>query len=272
MGGTALQENPMAKMAGSAAADQALARRALALLDFTDLSDTASEASAAQLCDAASGPAGQVAALCVWPQMVGFCKRRLGKSSIALATVVNFPGGTQRLDRVLDDVEEALSDGADEIDLVMPYKAFLKGDEMRATEMIGAVRDALGDAHVLKVILETGAYGTPDQIAAASRLAIAAGADFIKTSTGKSAVSATPGAVHIMLGVIKDSGEAVGIKPSGGIRTLADAGRYLALADEIMGPKWATAKTFRFGASGLHAALVAAIVDSGTAGSAKSGY
>jgi deoxyribose-phosphate aldolase len=124
--------------------------------------------------------------------------------------------------------------------------------------MVAAVRRACGGA-TLKVILETGEYPDLAAVKAASELAIAAGADFIKTSTGKTARSASLEAARVMLGVIKGSGRPVGLKPSGGIRTLADAQAYLSLADEIMGPAWATAKAFRFGASGLHRVLADAI-------------
>jgi deoxyribose-phosphate aldolase len=125
--------------------------------------------------------------------------------------------------------------------------------------MVGEVRDAMPEESRLKVILETGELADPAMIRLAADLAIEAGADFIKTSTGKTPVSATPEAVAVMLAAIQAHGGTVGLKPSGGIRTPADAGRYLAQVDAAMGPAWATPATFRFGASGLHEALVAAI-------------
>jgi deoxyribose-phosphate aldolase len=125
--------------------------------------------------------------------------------------------------------------------------------------LIAAVRHVVDGARVLKVILETGALGDPSAIEAASRLAIESGADFLKTSTGKTAVSATPEASEVMLNAIGAAGRPVGFKAAGGIRTLADAKLYLGLADRIMGPAWATPATFRLGASGLYDALVAAI-------------
>jgi deoxyribose-phosphate aldolase len=155
---------------------------------------------------------------------------------------------------------QALADGADEIDLVLPYRAFLQGDTAAATAMIDAVRGVVpADSHVLKVILETGELVEPAAIHAAAELAVARGADFIKTSTGKTPQSATLEATAVMLGVIQGAGRPVGLKPSGGIRTLDDATHYLTQADDLMGPGWATPATFRFGASGLLTALIAAV-------------
>ena len=127
----------------------------------------------------------------------------------------------------------------------------LKGDEASVVSMLQAVREIVHAPDHLKVSLETGELSDQGIIRRASELAIKAGADFIKTSTGKTKVSATPEAVTTMLQVIRDSGRPVGLKPSGGIRTIADAQQYLDLADAMMGPQWATPRTFRFGASGL---------------------
>jgi deoxyribose-phosphate aldolase len=142
----------------------------------------------------------------------------------------------------------------------MPYRALLRGDETTVREVLDSVAQEIG-AKTLKVILETGALATPALITRASEIAIDCGAHFIKTSTGKIAVSATPDAAAIMLQTIKASGRNVGFKASGGIRTLADAKTYLDLADSIMGPDWANPTTFRFGASGLLDALLAALDD-----------
>jgi deoxyribose-phosphate aldolase len=176
-----------------------------------------------------------------------------------VATVINFPAGGEDLERVLEDMDEALGDGADEIDLVMPYKAVLRGDTAIASDMIRESKGVVGEGRLLKVILETGAMPDVAAVAAASRLAIAAGADFLKTSTGKIAVSATPEAAATMLAEIAKAGRRVGFKAAGGIRTLADAALYLRLAEEAMGEGWATRDTFRIGASSLHAALATAI-------------
>ena len=149
-----------------------------------------------------------------------------------------------------DYIPQAIADGADEIDLVIPYKAYLAGNEACVTEMVTAVRAACPQA-CLKVILETGEIRDSGKIRLASELAISAGADFIKTSTGKVAVNATLEAADIMLQAIRDSRKKVGFKPAGGISTVADAALYLSLADTIMGEDWVMPSTFRFGASGL---------------------
>ncbi|MGL4437924.1 MAG: deoxyribose-phosphate aldolase [Bosea sp. (in: a-proteobacteria)] len=243
-------------------ADADTARRAIGLLDLTDLTDQASEPGILQLCARAlSGPV-PVAAVCIWPQFVSLARRTLGDSAVRVATVVNFPAGGTNVGRISGDTTEAIGDGADEIDLVMPYKAFLQGEPEIATDMIAEIKAVCG-ATLLKVILETGHYPDQASIRHASELAIGAGADFIKTSTGKTPVSATPEAARTMLEVIKASGLPVGLKPSGGIRTLGDARIYLDLADSVMGPDWANSRTFRFGASGLHQVLLDVIAGDG---------
>jgi deoxyribose-phosphate aldolase len=235
------------------------ARRALRCLDLTDLSETCSEHSIDDLCARALTPLGPVAAVCIWPQFVGRARAPLRGTPVHIATVVNFPAGGEDVDRVIDDLAEALDDGAQEIDLVLPYQAVRRGDLAAAAEMVAAVRDVVDQERLLKVILETGELVDPHLIETASRIAVDAGADFIKTSTGKTTVSATPEAAEIMLNVIKRSGRPVGLKPSGGIRTVQDAGLYLDLADRVMGTGWATPQTFRIGASSLYDALIAAI-------------
>ena len=236
----------------------ATARRALALLDLTDLSDNADEAGLAALCARAVGAPVPVAAICIWPRFVAQARTMLGRAPVRIATVVNFPQGEATGADVLAETQGAVAAGADEIDLVLPWRAFLAGDAAGADAMVRAVKDTC-DGRTLKVILETGEYPDLDRVRAASELAIAAGADFIKTSTGKTAHSASLPAARTMLEVIAASDRPVGLKPSGGIRTLADAASYLDLADEIMGPHWARPDTFRFGASGLHQVLVDAI-------------
>ena len=227
------------------------ATRILSLIDLTNLNDVCAEEDVVDLCSRAQGEFGNTAAVCVWPQFVNLCASILRGTSIKVATVVNFPlGGTDVVEVVATSIA-ALDAGADEIDLVLPYQSMIKGDEAQVLSMLQAVREVVHVPAHLKVILETGELGDPLIIRRASELAIKSGADFIKTSTGKTKVSATPEAVATMLYVIKESGANVGLKPSGGIRTLADAQQYLDLADDIMGPEWATPHTFRFGASGL---------------------
>jgi len=235
--------------------DAEIARRALPLLDLTDLSDSCTEATVAALCGAAR--ASGVAAVCVWPRFIAQAARALAGSGVRVATVINFPAGGADTMRAVTDTQTALADGADEIDLVLPYHALHDNHPEVAGTLVEAVRAVCSGA-CLKVILETGMLETPDRIGQASRLALSAGADMLKTSTGKTAVSATPEAAEIMLQAIRDGGGGQGLKVSGGIRTVADAALYLALADRIMGPDWANPGTFRIGASALHGALVAA--------------
>ena len=227
------------------------AQRILSLIDLTNLNDDCTEDNVVELCSRAQGEFGNTAAVCVWPRFVNLCASILRGTSIKVATVVNFPhGGTDVADVVATTIA-ALDAGADEIDLVLPYQSMITGDEAQVLSMLQAVREVVHAPAHLKVILETGELINPERIRRASELAIKSGADFIKTSTGKSKISATPEAVTTMLQVIRDSGRPVGLKPSGGIRTVADAQQYLDLADAIMGPQWATPQTFRFGASGL---------------------
>jgi deoxyribose-phosphate aldolase len=200
---------------------------------------------------------------------VALAVEHLWGTNVRVATVVNFPSGAESVDDVVATTRQALADGADEIDLVLPYRAFIDGDVALAAAMIDSVRAAVpADSHVLKVILETGELVEPALIHGAADLAVVHGADFVKTSTGKTPQSATIEATAIMLGVIQAAGRPVGLKPSGGIRTLEDATHYIAQADDLMGPDWATPATFRFGASGLLTALIAVIEgDTGVASS-----
>ena len=198
------------------------------------------------------------AAVCVWPDFVAQSVAALSGTPVLVATVVNFPSGDDRPHAVRVLTERALDDGADEIDVVLPYRAWLAGDEQRAADVIDGVRAAAGD----------GAHeGDPrDGRAPRRRRDRACGAvrdrarrRLHQDSTGKIEISATPEAAKTMLRVIAETDRPVGIKPSGGIRTIADAALYLALADDIMGPDWASPATFRFGASGVLDALEAAL-------------
>ena len=251
--------------------DREIARRGIALLDLTELGDAASADDVRALCEKALGGGAipRVAAVCVWPRHAALARGLLHGSGIRIATVINFPGGTAPLDAVLAEAHDAVGNGADEVDLVMPYGAFLAGDTAPAATMIARVKAVLPPGRRLKVILETSAYPDSTAIRAASDLALAAGADFIKTSTGKIAGGASLDAARVMLEAILASDCDVGFKPSGGIRTLADAKAYLALADAVMGPGWAKPATFRFGASGLHGALANVLGGAGIARNAS---
>ena len=230
---------------------QSSAQRVLSLIDLTNLNDDCTEEDVVELCSRAQGEFGNTAAVCVWPRFVDLCASILRGTSIKVATVVNFPHGGTDVANVVATTIAVLDAGADEIDLVLPYQSMITGDEAQVLSILQAVREVVHAPAHLKVILETGELINLERIRRASELAIKSGADFIKTSTGKTKISATPEAVTTMLQVIRDSGRPVGLKPSGGIRTVADAQQYLDLADAIMGPQWATPRTFRFGASGL---------------------
>ncbi|RWX76656.1 deoxyribose-phosphate aldolase [Neorhizobium lilium] len=224
---------------------------ALSLLDLTNLRDDCDEAAIEKLCLRAQTSFGHVAAICIWPRFVAPAREILGTGhSVRIATVVNFPSGALTEGEVLDETRRAVEDGADEIDLVIPYRALMSGDEVAVTTMVEAVRQACPHS-CLKTILETGELKDSALIRKASHLAIEAGADFIKTSTGKVTVNATLEAADIMLQVIRDSRRRVGFKPAGGISTVADADLYLRLAETVMGPNWIMPSTFRFGASSL---------------------
>jgi deoxyribose-phosphate aldolase len=249
-----------------------LATRILGLLDLTNLEPNCGPADVKALCAKAASPIGHTAAVCIWPQFAAEASQALRDTGVKVATVINFPAGGEDHERALEDAGEALQDHADEIDLVMPYQAFLRGDEQLAADMIRDCKEVVGAQRVLKVILETGAFPDQASISRASHLAITSGADFIKTSTGKIAISATLAAAETMLEAIRATGGTAGFKAAGGIRTIADAAGYLAVAERIMGPGWVTPRTFRFGASSLHGALVAALGGEAPATSAKPGY
>lgn len=247
-----------------------VAARALPLVDLTDLSDEATEAGARDLCARAVTAKGRVAAVCLWPRFVGVAKAALAGTGVKIATVVNFPHGGEDTRAVEAETARAIADGADEIDLVMPYRAFLAGRPGFAETQILRVKRICEGRAVLKVILETGEIGDPALVRAAADLAVGAGADFLKTSTGKVAINATLEAAKLLLEATKAAPRPVGVKVAGGIRTVADAASYLALADEIMGAGWVSPATFRFGASGLLDALLAALGAGGAA--ATNGY
>lgn len=238
------------------------AARALACLDLTDLDEACDAAAVDALCRRARTPHGPVAAVCVWPRFVARCRAALVGSGIRVATVVNFPSGDEDVIAVRNMSRQAMIDGADEIDMVVPWRALVAGRPEAVAATVYEVRDAAG-RRKLKAILETGELKDPGLIRQAADQAIAGGADFLKTSTGKVAVNATPEAAEILLAAIRDSGRTVGLKPAGGVRTTADAAGYLELCDRMMGAGWATPSRFRIGASGLLTALLATLDGAG---------
>ena len=223
------------------------ARLALACLDLTSLNDADTPADIQKLCARAQGPFGPTAAVCVWPRFAALA-RSLLPASISVAAVANFPDGGRDLRRAVRDTEDIVMAGAQEVDVVFPYRDFA-----HAPALLFAVRSACAGLR-LKVILETGELPDEARIAQACRIALDAGADFLKTSTGKTPKSASPEAARVMLGAIAARAETrhrVGFKPSGGIRTVADAALYIGLTREVLGDTAVTPARFRIGASGL---------------------
>ncbi|MDT8998972.1 deoxyribose-phosphate aldolase [Paucibacter sp. APW11] len=239
------------------------ARLALQCLDLTSLNDGDTEADIERLCLRAQSPFGAVAAVCVWPRFVALA-RRLLPAEIQVAAVADFPDGALDVPRALADVAAIAQAGGNEVDVVLPYKALIAGQQTEVAEFLAEVRHASRPL-TLKVIIESGELATPELIAQATRLALMAGADFVKTSTGKSRVSATPEAAAMMLQEIAASGlPAAGFKASGGIRSVEDARVYLELAAAKLGREALQPRRLRFGASGLLDAIEAQLRGEGT--------
>jgi deoxyribose-phosphate aldolase len=234
---------------------------AIRMMDLTTLEGRDTPGKIRALCAKAIHPQPgdpsipSVAAVCLYPTLIPEARDALKGSTVKVASVATaFPSGQTFRDIKIAEVKEAVAMGADEIDMVIDRGAFLSGDYATVFDEIVEIRDACGDAH-LKVILETGELGTFDQVRRASILAMAAGADFIKTSTGKLQPAATLPVTLVMLEAIRDfekaTGRAVGMKPAGGIRTAKEAVQYLVVLYETLGPRWMTPDRFRFGASTL---------------------
>ena len=249
-------------------------RLILSMIDLTTLEGQDTPGKVRQLCrkavhlhDALPG-LPHVAAVCVYPNMVGVAREALAGSGIKIASVATaFPSGMSSLEVKLSDTRMAVDAGADEIDMVISRGAFLAGEYRHVFDEIVAVREACGDAH-LKVILETGELGTLDRVRRASVLAMHAGADFIKTSTGKIQPAATMQVTLVMLQAIRDfyreTGRMVGMKPAGGISSAKLAIHYLVMLRETLGNAWMTPEWFRFGASSLANDVLMQIVKQAT--------
>ena len=239
---------------------------AIKMMDLTTLEGMDTPERVRSLCQKAMTPdlddpeCPSPAAICVYGDMVPFAKEALGKSKIYVAAVATaFPSGRASMKVKLQDTKDAVANGADEIDMVIDRGAFLSGNYLEVFKQIQAIKQACqrpkGKAAHLKVILETGELQTYDNIRRASYLAMLAGADFIKTSTGKVSVNAALPITLLMLEAVRDwheeTGEVIGVKPAGGIRTAKDALRYLVVVKEVAGERWLTPDLFRFGASSL---------------------
>jgi deoxyribose-phosphate aldolase len=234
---------------------------AIRTMDLTTLEGADTPGKVKALCAKAMHPAPgdpsipHTAAICVYPNFVSLAKEELAGSGVHVASVATgFPSGQVPFSAKLDDTKAAVAAGADEIDMVIDRGAFLSGDYGRVFDEIVRIREACGEAH-LKVILETGELGSYDNVRRASVLAMAAGADFIKTSTGKIGAAATLPVTLVMLEAIRDyyahTGIRIGMKPAGGIKNSKQALQYLVMLNEILGLDWMTPELWRFGASSL---------------------
>lgn len=235
-------------------------KKILNLIDLTSLNENDTEETTAALCEKAVTQFGSVAAVCVYPKFVKQAVQLLKESSVKIATVVNFPQGNDPLDVVINTIQQSIQDGAQEIDVVFPYTRFLGGETEFASDYIKQCKKTCGKKVLLKVILESGAFSDSQMLANASHVALLAGADFLKTSSGKISVGATLQAAKTMLIAIKEMSpqlnRPLGFKVSGGVRTIDQSNQYIALSGEIMGAGWVTPQTFRIGASQLLDAVI----------------
>ena len=234
---------------------------AISMVDLTTLEGMDTPGKVRALCakglrpDPSDPSVPHVAAICVYGDMAAIARDAVGDRLHVAAVATAFPSGRASLGIKLQDTRDAIANGADEIDMVIDRGAFLEGRYLEVFEEIVAVKDVCGTAAHLKVIFETGELKTYDNVRRASWLAMLAGADFIKTSTGKVSPAATMPVTLILLEAVRDwyrlTGQQVGVKPAGGIRTSKDAIRYLVMVNETCGPEWLTPDLFRFGASAL---------------------
>ncbi len=234
--------------------DKDLLTKIISLMDLTSLNDDDNDIKIKDFCQHVSTPLGKPAAICIYKEFINTAKAEfttLSITDVKIATVTNFPKGADNINEAVEETKAAIAMGADEVDVVFPWQSFLAGNNELAFDLVEKSKLAC-NGKTLKVILETGELLNSANISKASEIAIAAGADFIKTSTGKTEVGATIEAAEAMLSAIKNSGkDNVGFKASGGIRTVEDATKYLDVANNIMGSSWVSANTFRFGVSGL---------------------
>jgi deoxyribose-phosphate aldolase len=238
---------------------QETARLAISLMDLTTLNDDDTDRKVIQLCHNAKTQSGNTAAVCIYPRFIPIARKtlhRIGAADVKIATVTNFPHGNDDLDIAFAETKAAVAYGADEVDVVFPYQALISGNPQVGFELVSGCKAICGDKVLLKVIIESGELKTDSLITLASKISIDAGADFIKTSTGKVAVNATLSSAKLMLEAIKDSGKSVGFKAAGGVKNAQVAGEYIALARSIMGDDWVDAEHFRFGASSLLGSLL----------------
>ena len=234
--------------------ESAIARRIVSLMDLTSLNETDDEAAIVRLSRLAVSKAGSVAAVCVWPRFIPVARNALRETGVRIAVVTNFPEGAAGVEQAAVETAAAVAQGADEVDVVFPYRALLAGDAAVGLALVQRCRGACGDRALLKVILETGQLSAPDTVRRAAEIAVVGGAHFLKTSTGKTLPGATPEAVAVLLEVIaqaREGGTAVGLKVSGGIRSIAAARAFLDQYELRFGSGSAAPANFRIGASTL---------------------
>lgn len=229
-----------------------IAKTTLGLIDLTTLNDNDTNDIVIELCKKSKTNFGNVPAICIFRQFIPVAKQYFIENNmdIKIATVTNFPHGNDDLKTALQETKEAIDLGADEVDIVFPYKALISGNQKIGAEMVKKAKEICGDK-ILKVIIESGELKTSELIKIASEISINNGADFIKTSTGKVKINATLEAAEIMLNAIKSSGKKCAFKAAGGVRLVSEAKEYLELTNKIMGNHWINSNHFRFGASSL---------------------
>lgn len=227
-----------------------IAKKLVSIIDLTTLNPDDTEENIINLCEKATTQLGNVAAVCVYPKFVAIVNDQLKSTDIRIASVANFPSGSEKLKDSLKQIETALKAGANEIDLVLPYEKYLQGETEFCFDYIKECRNACSK-QVLKVILEISEFPKLDQVYQVCQELMLLDVDFLKTSTGKSRHGANLECATVMLLAIKDAENHTGFKASGGIKTVEQACGYLSLAQKIMGDKWVTAEHFRIGASSL---------------------
>jgi deoxyribose-phosphate aldolase len=235
------------------------AQLGISLMDLTTLNDDDTDQKVIDLCHKAKTAAGNTAAICIYPRFIPIARKTLNEldcEDIKIATVTNFPHGNDDIAIAVLETRAAVAYGADEVDVVFPYRALMEGNETIGFELVKACKEECGEDTLLKVIIESGELKDPALIRKASEIAIDAGADFIKTSTGKVPVNATLEAAEIMLTVISEKNSKIGFKPAGGVKDAAKTAEFLAVAARILGEDWISPSTFRFGASSLLTSLL----------------
>ncbi|MBE6443675.1 MAG: deoxyribose-phosphate aldolase [Alphaproteobacteria bacterium] len=218
-------------------------------LDLTSLNTTDDDNSIKTLCQKAFTPYGNTASVCIYPQFIHYAKTILPKD-FKIATVINFPTGDPNIQLMQKEISAAIKFGADELDVVLPYRSLLDGNISFCQEYLIEARKTSSNK-TLKIIIESGELKKIELIKLATKLCIDANADFVKTSTGKTDISATPEAANAILETIAQSNKNVGFKASGGIKTFEDAKKYLTLCQSIMGANWVNLSHFRLGASSV---------------------